>query len=111
MDDNAKKQAKIADLKVDYAREFDELPDDYIFKKKKLKSSKYDPYAFDRVEAKAALIYDEVDKLIESSSLSEEELDIIYEKILTALSDIQDLYLMLDEVVEKIKAATDELFD
>ncbi len=76
-----------------------------------MEPSKYDPHAFDRVEAKAALIDDEVDKLIESSSLPEEELDVIYGKISTALSDIQDLYLILDEVMEKIKAVTDELFD
>lgn len=76
-----------------------------------MEPSKYDPDAFDRVEAKASLIDDEVDKLIESSTLPEEELDVIYGKISTALSDIQDLYLMLDEVVEKIKAAMDEVFD
>ena len=76
-----------------------------------MEPSKYDPYAFDRVEAKAALIDDEVDKLIESSSLTEEELDDIYGKISTSLWDIHDLYLVLDEVVERIKAATDEVFD
>lgn len=76
-----------------------------------MEPSKYDPDAFDKVEAKAALIDDEIDKLIESSTLPEEELDVIYGKISTALSDIQDLYLMLDEVVEKIKAAMDEVFD
>ncbi len=38
MDDNAKKQVKIADLKAKYASEFDKLPDDYIFTKKELVS-------------------------------------------------------------------------
>ena len=38
MEDDAKKQAKIADLKVKHASEFDELPDDYTFTKKELVS-------------------------------------------------------------------------